>query len=88
MWAAIGANTDDTVQGGIPFGVREELVSKEQEVLLTTLFDLIKSQDVVNQDKDFIEVNRFSPEQPTVTDAATVRIRTSPNSWRTAWRTR
>jgi len=55
FWEVMGANTDDTKRGGIPFGVRQELVTEEQDILLHNLFDLIKAQDVVNLKKEYIE---------------------------------
>jgi hypothetical protein len=57
IWEALGADTGTSVQGGIPFGVPVEIISPEQEVLLSSIFDMIKSQDVGNLDKDHIEVH-------------------------------
>jgi len=55
IWDAMGVDTGSSKKGGIPFGVRKELVSKEQNQILLSIFDLIKSQDVVNLDKEYIE---------------------------------
>jgi len=55
FWASMGTDTSDKKKGGIPFGVRKEMVTKEQDQLLRDIFDLIKAQDVVDLKKEIIE---------------------------------
>jgi len=55
FWEAVGAKEVSDKQGGIPFGVREELVTKEQDRLLLNIFEQITSQDVTDVNKEHIE---------------------------------
>jgi len=57
FWEAVGAKEETVKQGGIPFGVRMELVTKEQDRLVHDIFDQICAQDVTDVNKKHIEDN-------------------------------